>query len=793
MAKKLRKSNQERKEGKQTELEQIQALNTRIEEWDIKPNSSMTLQAKNFRDLPLSSNIIKGLSDNGFTKMTAIQQHSIPVSLQNWDIMASAQTGSGKTLAFLIPILEKLYKLQWSEYDGLGALVISPTRELAMQTYEVLLKIGKKYNLAAGLVIGGKDLKFEVERIYKMNILVCTPGRLLQHMDQSAGFDVSNLQMLVLDEADRCLDMGFKKSLDAIISNLPSERQTLLFSATQSQSLESLARLSLTNYKTVEDPTLRNIVSSIKDKDNKTTTPATLQQSYVTVTLPKKLDMLYSFMKTHLKTKMIVFMSSSKQVHFVYETLRKLQPGISLLHLHGRQKQTYRTDVLDKFSKSQHAILFATDVVARGIDFPAVDWVIQVDCPEDVDTYIHRAGRSARNGKNGKNLLILTPSEEEGMLKRLANRDIEPKKLNIKESKMRSITNNLQSLLFQDPELKYLAQKAFISYVKSIYIQKDKEVFKFDELPSEEFAQSLGLPGAPKIKFKGMKSFEKAKELKNTSRQLLLLKNADENGDILTKKDKQVKTKIDKMFERKNQTVLSEHYLNLTQPASKKSADKADGEDEDEEDDFMTVKRKDHELIEEDLPELLIPTSKRAQKKALSKKQILLNQGSSKKLIFDDEGNAKPAYEVLGEEEFAKDGDLETQLEKYINKENENMKLADADDKQLVKAKKLEKKRKRQEKERMETESGYYSKENAEEEEVEDYDEDEIRYVAGTGDLDEDMVSEDESEKRPRKKVKYSRTDDSDSENVSENNVIQVENPETLEDLESLTAKLLQG
>ncbi|KKA03506.1 ATP-dependent RNA helicase HuHCA4 [Hanseniaspora uvarum DSM 2768] len=783
MAKKLRKSNQERQENKQFEQNKIQELNEKVQEWDIKPHSSMTLQAKKFSDLPLSPKIIKGLSDNGFTKMTAIQQHSIPVSLQNWDILASAQTGSGKTLAFLIPILEKLYKQQWSEFDGLGALVISPTRELAIQTYEVLLKIGKQFNLAAGLVIGGKDLKFEMERIYKMNILVCTPGRLLQHMDQSTGFDVSNLQMLVLDEADRCLDMGFKKTLDAIISNLPNERQTLLFSATQSQSLDSLARLSLTDYKTVEDPTLRNIVTSIKDKDNNTTTPATLQQSYCTVQLPKKLDMLYSFMKTHLKTKMIVFLSSSKQVHFVYETLRKLQPGISLLHLHGRQKQTYRTDVLDKFSKAQHVVLFATDVVARGIDFPAVDWVVQVDCPEDVDTYIHRAGRSARNGKNGKNLLILTPSEEEGMLKRLNSRNIEPKRLNIKESKMRSITNNLQSLLFQDPELKYLAQKAFISYVKSVYVQKDKEIFKFDELPSEEFAQSLGLPGAPKIKFKGMKSFEKSKELKNMSRQLLLLKNADENGDVLNKKDKQVKTKIDKMFERKNQTVLSEHYMNLTQPKAGKKEEEKENESDD---DFMTVKRRDHVLVEEDLPELLIPTSKRAQKKALSKKQILLNQGSSKKFIFDDEGNAKPAYEVLGEAEFAKDGDLETQLGKFIAKENELMKTADIDDKNVAKAKKLEKKRKRQEKERMQ-QQGYNASEDDESEE-------EIRYVVGTGDLDDDMVSEDEDNKVPRKKVKYSRSGkDSDDESEVEDNVIQLENPETLEDLESLTAKLLQG
>ena len=246
MAKKHRVSTAARKQLRQKEDGYIKSLETQIEEYDPE-----TAKGNLFKNLPLSQHTQKGLRDSAFVKMTEIQQKSIPVSLKGHDLLAAAKTGSGKTLAFLIPVIEKLYREKWTEFDGLGALIISPTRELAMQTYEVLTKIGRYSSFSAGLVIGGKDVKFELERISKINILVGTPGRILQHMDQAVGLNTSNVQVLVLDEADRCLDMGFKKTLDAIVSNLPPVRQTLLFSATQSQSLADLARLSLTDYKTV--------------------------------------------------------------------------------------------------------------------------------------------------------------------------------------------------------------------------------------------------------------------------------------------------------------------------------------------------------------------------------------------------------------------------------------------------------------------------------------------------------------------------------------------------------------
>lgn len=195
-----------------------------------------------FENLPLSHKTIKGLKESKYTKMTDIQKASIPLALQDKDILGAAQTGSGKTLAFLIPILERLYREQWTRIDGVGAVVITPTRELAYQIFETLRKIGKYHDFSAGLIIGGKDLKFERKRMDQCNIIICTPGRLLQHMDENPLFDCVTMKILVLDEADRCLDMGFKETMNAIIANLPPNRQTLLFSATQTKSVQDLAR-----------------------------------------------------------------------------------------------------------------------------------------------------------------------------------------------------------------------------------------------------------------------------------------------------------------------------------------------------------------------------------------------------------------------------------------------------------------------------------------------------------------------------------------------------------------------
>lgn len=283
-----------------------------------------------------------------------------------------------------------------------------------------------------------------------MNILVATPGRLLQHLDQAVGFDAGNLQILVLDEADRILDMGFKRTLAALLGHLPKARQTLLFSATQTESVSDLARLSL------KDP----VYIGVKDAGaSNSFIPDNLEQHYIVTELDKKLDVLWSFIKTHLQSKILVFMSSCKQVRFVYETFCKMHPGIPLIHLHGKLKQQARLEMYTKFTSQSHAVLFATDIAARGLDFPGVDWVVQIDAPEDAETYIHRVGRTARYESHGKGLLFLLPTEEEGMVSALKKKGLEVNKIKIRSSKTQSIENQLQKLCFENPEIKYLAQR----------------------------------------------------------------------------------------------------------------------------------------------------------------------------------------------------------------------------------------------------------------------------------------------------------------------------------------------
>lgn len=280
---------------------ELQELQRQVDSWqDTASTTSFT-----FDDLPLSSRTKAGLRAAHFTTPTPIQRLAIPLALQGRDLLGSAKTGSGKTIAFLIPMLERLYRDRWGAQDGLGAIVLSPTRELAIQTFEALRSIGSRHQFSAGLVIGGKNVADESSRLARMNILVATPGRLLQHLDESAALDASGCRCLVLDEADRLLDMGFLPTLKAIIAQLGAgDRQTMLFSATQSPELVSLAKLSLKSpaYINVNRPGEEGVM------------PAGLEQFYAVVPLERKLDTLWGFVKSHLKMKGVVFVSSCKQV-----------------------------------------------------------------------------------------------------------------------------------------------------------------------------------------------------------------------------------------------------------------------------------------------------------------------------------------------------------------------------------------------------------------------------------------------------------------------------------------------
>lgn len=581
---------------------------------------------KSFADFPISTETQKGLAENGYKIPTKIQRESIGFSLQGDDILGAAKTGSGKTLAFLVPLLEKLHSQKWTNLDSVGAIVITPTRELAYQIFETLRKIGKHHNFSAGLIIGGKDLKFETKRMDKCNIVICTPGRLLQHMDENPLIDCSNLQMLVLDEADRCLDLGFQQTMNSIIENLPENRQTLLFSATQTKSIRDLARLSL------KDPKYVSV-----HEDAKHSTPPGLIQSYIICELQDKISFLWSFIKNHKKHKILVFMASCKQVKYMYEAFSRLKSGINLLALYGTLHQQRRMTIYDSFCRKQNAVLFATDIAARGLDFPDVNWVLQLDCPESAVEYIHRAGRTARYKRSGESVLVLLPSEIK-MLDRLREMKIPIEEISVNCNKLQSVQRSLEANLARDSNLKATAQRAFVAYVKSVFLMKDKEVFNVLSFNTDAFAGSLGLAIPPRIRF--LQKWKKSKGIDSS---------ADVNDGektISNDDDDGASSEECKENQRTSRTPTCGFY----------------GEDEDDKEDagetgFLSLKRKNHELdgtfdesenkLEEQATiaigssknrKIKKTSSKATLAKKLMKKKILPN----KKIVFDDEGEIIP-------------------------------------------------------------------------------------------------------------------------------------------------------
>ncbi|EFJ48780.1 hypothetical protein VOLCADRAFT_60063 [Volvox carteri f. nagariensis] len=535
--------------------------------------------ARTFDDLPMSQYTKDGLKKAKYVTLTAIQRAALPHALCGRDILGAAKTGSGKTLAFLIPLVEKLYRLKWTRLDGLGALVLTPTRELAVQIFEQLQKVGHFHDLSAGLLIGGKNVQEEVLRVSAMNILVCTPGRLLQHMDETPGFDTSSLQLLVLDEADRILDMGFAATMDAIVANLPRERQTMLFSATQTKSVRDLARLSLTQpeYLAVH-------------AEAAAPTPVKLQQAYMVVELGQKMDVLWSFIKSHLKAKTIVFLSTCKQVRFVFEAFRKLRPGVPLRCLHGGMKQPKRTGVFYEFCNAQAMVLIATDIAARGLDFPTVDWVVQADCPEDAATYIHRVGRTARYLSSGRALLLLLPSERDAMLAALTEAKVPLTQIKPNPAKQQSVSPALQALLSKDQELKDFAQKALVSYLRSVFLQPRKDVFNVSALPAGDLAASLGLASVPRLRFlrRGRKGGEEVVEV--AGKEALQEEEEEEEEEEVEDGKEEEEDAGGGRSEKKRRRLNDS-------PAAAGGFRGVDGggkvEEEEEEDDFLVVKKRD--------------------------------------------------------------------------------------------------------------------------------------------------------------------------------------------------------
>ncbi|KAL1895196.1 ribosomal RNA processing protein [Sporothrix stenoceras] len=350
---------------------------------------------KTFKELGLVDVLCEICDTLKFTTPTPIQAKAVPVALQNRDVIGTAETGSGKTLAFALPILQALL----AKPRPFFGLVLAPTRELAVQigqTFEAFSSIA----LRCAVIVGGMDMVPQTIALGKKpHVIVATPGRLLDHLEKTKGFSLAHLRYLVIDEADRLLDMDFGPILEKILKHLPRERRTMLFSATMSKKVESLQRASL------RDPVRVTVTNPGAGPDGQQMV-STLKQSMLLVPLVKKDVALVHIINEYSGRSVIVFTRTIYETHRVAFLLRAL--GFGAIPLNGKLSQSARLAALNKIKSGGRDILVATDIAARGLDIPRISIVINYDVPQDSKTYVHRVGRTARAGKSGHAINLVT-------------------------------------------------------------------------------------------------------------------------------------------------------------------------------------------------------------------------------------------------------------------------------------------------------------------------------------------------------------------------------------------------
>ncbi|GAA5841051.1 hypothetical protein JCM5353_000610 [Sporobolomyces roseus] len=467
-----------------------------------KPAPEPTITA--FSALDLSPGTRKAIEGMGFENMTEVQARTIPPLLAGKDVLGAAKTGSGKTLAFLIPAIEMLNKLKFKPRNGTGAIVVSPTRELALQIFGVAKELCEHHNQTFAIVMGGANRKAEAEKLAKgVNLLIATPGRLLDHLQNTKGFIFNNLRALIIDEADRILEIGFEDEMRQIINLLPKEnRQSMLFSATQTTKVTDLARMSLR-----PGPLYINV-----DSHRDTSTADNLEQGYVVCDSDKRFLLLFTFLRKNLKKKVIVFFSSCKSVQYHGELLNYID--VPVLDLHGKQKQQKRTNTFFEFCNAPTGILLCTDVAARGLDIPKVDWIIQFDPPDDPRDYIHRVGRTARAGKNGKSLLFLLPSEL-GFLRFLKVAKVPLNEYQFPNEKIANVQGQLEKLISKNYYLNQSAKDGFRAYIQAYASYSLKTIFDVTSLDLAKVARAFGFQTPPSVNINVGRSVKGKKKRKD--------------------------------------------------------------------------------------------------------------------------------------------------------------------------------------------------------------------------------------------------------------------------------------
>ncbi|KXJ73125.1 probable ATP-dependent RNA helicase DDX55 homolog [Aedes albopictus] len=473
-----------------------------------KPSSKWTDLAK-----PLSAPVLDVITGFGFQKMTPVQAATIPLLLSYKDVAAEAVTGSGKTLAFVVPLLELMLKRQretpWKKSE-IGAIIISPTRELATQISDVLGDFLQHEKLAVfkqKLLIGGNPVEEDVDWIRKegANVLIATPGRLKDLLERKGDLNltakVRSLELLVLDEADRLLDLGFESTINTILGYLPRQRRTGLFSATQTKEVKDLMRAGLRN----------PVLVSVKEKAT-VSTPKLLQNFYVIVEPEQKLAVMLDFIERQEVKKAMIFFPTCACVEYWGIALTELLKPTKVLALHGKMK-AQRNRILKNFRESDNALLLCTDLLARGVDIPEVDWVLQWDAPSNAAAFVHRVGRTARQGHEGNALIMLLPSEDAYVDFLTRNQKVSLKKVTLEpnEKKFKSTLKTLHRLQKSDRGIYDKASRAFVSHIQAYSKHECNLILRVKDLDLGKIATSYGmlqLPKMPEMKEHFKKSFQ---------------------------------------------------------------------------------------------------------------------------------------------------------------------------------------------------------------------------------------------------------------------------------------------
>ncbi|XP_051017406.1 ATP-dependent RNA helicase DDX55 isoform X1 [Acomys russatus] len=450
--------------------------------------------------VPLHPRVLAALHELGFPHMTPVQSATIPLFMKNKDVAAEAVTGSGKTLAFVIPILEILLRREEKlKKSQVGAIVVTPTRELAIQIDEVLAHFTKHFpQFSQILWIGGRNPGEDVERFKQHggNIIVATPGRLEDMFRRKAeGLDlascVKSLDVLVLDEADRLLDMGFEASINTILDFLPKQRRTGLFSATQTQEVENLVRAGLRN----------PVRISVKEKgvaaSSTQKTPSRLENHYMICKADEKFNQLVHFLRSHQQEKHLVFFSTCACVEYYGKALESLLKKVKILCIHGKMKYK-RNKIFMEFRKLQSGILVCTDVMARGIDIPEVNWVLQYDPPSNASAFVHRCGRTARIGHGGSALVFLLPMEEAYINFLAINQKCPLQEMSLQRNTA-DLLPKLRAMALADRAVFEKGMKAFVSFVQAYAKHECSLIFRLKDLDFAGLARGFALLRMPRM------------------------------------------------------------------------------------------------------------------------------------------------------------------------------------------------------------------------------------------------------------------------------------------------------